>query len=180
MRGGRFRTGDLAYVDGAGFVYFAGRASTWMRVAGENLAAGPIERVLLRHPSVAEVSVYGIPAVEGPGDEVAATVVLADGDGTTGGDCGDCGGGADDGKDRDGTATSSAERFAAGFREFLAAQPDLSVRQWPALLRVAESMPRTPSFKVRTAELASRGRVAGGDELFFRGGPARSPGEYGR
>lgn len=179
MRDGLFHTGDLAYVDAQGFVYFAGRASTWMRVAGENLAATPIERTLSKHPWVAEVSVYGIPAAEGPGDEVAATVVLAGGAGPAGGD--DTGKAGDgDGEREDGTTTSSAERFAAGLREFLAAQPDLSVRQWPALVRVVASMPRTPSFKVRTAELVRRGRTAAGDLLFFRGGPARSPGEYGR
>ena len=55
MRGGRFHSGDLAYVDDEGWVYFAGRSGGWMRVDGENLAAAPIERVLRRHPDVAEV-----------------------------------------------------------------------------------------------------------------------------
>ena len=45
MRGGRFHSGDLAYVDDDGWIYFAGRSGGWMRVDGENLAAAPIERV---------------------------------------------------------------------------------------------------------------------------------------
>ncbi|MFN3338984.1 MAG: AMP-binding protein, partial [Dietzia sp.] len=84
MRGGRFHSGDLAYVDDDGWVYFAGRSGGWMRVDGENLAAAPVERVLRRHPDLVEVGVYAVPAdqVRGPGtigDAVAAAVVLRDG-----------------------------------------------------------------------------------------------------
>ena len=43
MRGGRFHSGDLAYVDDDGWVYFAGRSGGWMRVDGENLAAAPVD-----------------------------------------------------------------------------------------------------------------------------------------
>ena len=146
MRGGRFRTGDLAYVDAEGFVYFAGRASTWMRVAGENLAARPIERVLSRHRQVAEVAVYGIPATPPPGDDVVAAVVLADRV----------------------VDERTVDDFAAGFGAFLAAQSDLSRRQWPRLLRVTADLPRTPSFKVRTPALAARGRATGDDAVFRR------------
>ena len=43
-------SGDLAYRDEAGFVYYAGRTADWLRVDGENLAAAPIERILLATP----------------------------------------------------------------------------------------------------------------------------------
>src|SRR5699024_10312825 len=81
MRGGRFHSGDLAYVDDDEWVYFAGRSGGWMRVDGENLAAAPIEQELRRHPAVAEVGVYAVPAsaVRGPGaigDAVAAALVV--------------------------------------------------------------------------------------------------------
>lgn len=146
MRGGLFRTGDLAYVDAAGYVYFAGRTSTWMRVGGENLAAAPIERVLAEHPAVREVAVYGIPAEGRPGDEVAAAVVLREG-------------GADTADTADTAVAPEAARFAAGLGAFLTARADLSARQWPSLVRISAGLPRTPSFKVRTADLASRGRA---------------------
>ena len=58
MAGGVYHSGDLAYRDEAGYVYFAGRLGDWMRVDGENLGTAPIERVLLRHPDVVEVAVY--------------------------------------------------------------------------------------------------------------------------
>ncbi len=75
MRGGMYWSGDLAYRDADGWVYFAGRTGDWLRVDGENLAAAPIERILLRHPAIAEAAVYAVPD-EKVGDQVAAALVL--------------------------------------------------------------------------------------------------------
>ena len=128
MAGGVYHSGDLAYRDENGYAYFAGRLGDWMRVDGENLGAAPIERVLLRHPDVIEVAVYGIPAPD-VGDQVMAALVLADG------------------------ATFEIDTF----REFLAEQPDLGPKQWPAFVRIADDMPRTESFKVIKRQLAAQG-----------------------
>ena len=75
LRGGMYWSGDLAYRDEAGFVYFAGRTSDWLRVDGENLAAAPIERILVRHPSIAEAAVYAVPD-PASGDQLVAALVL--------------------------------------------------------------------------------------------------------
>jgi fatty-acyl-CoA synthase len=75
MRGGMYWSGDLAYRDADGFVYFAGRTADWLRVDGENLAAAPIERILLRHPAVSEAAVYAVPD-ESVGDQVMAALVV--------------------------------------------------------------------------------------------------------
>ena len=75
MRGGMYWSGDLAYRDAAGWVYFAGRTGDWLRVDGENLAAAPIERILLRHPAIREAAVYAVPD-EKVGDQVAAALIL--------------------------------------------------------------------------------------------------------
>src|ERR1700686_4099668 len=50
MRHGMYWSGDLAYRDADGWIYLAGRTGDWMRVAGENLAAAPIDRILVRLP----------------------------------------------------------------------------------------------------------------------------------
>ena len=71
-------SGDLAYRDADGCVYFAGRSADWLRVDGENLAAAPIERILLRHPAVSEAAVYAVPDPAG-GDQVVAALLLRDG-----------------------------------------------------------------------------------------------------
>jgi fatty-acyl-CoA synthase len=75
MRGGMYWSGDLAYRDEAGFVYYAGRTADWLRVDGENLAASPIERILVRHPSIAEAAVYAVPDPSS-GDRLVAALVL--------------------------------------------------------------------------------------------------------
>lgn len=76
LRGGRYRSGDLGWVDEEGYLHFAGRIGDWLRVDGENLGTRPIEQILLRHPQVTDALVFGVPAEIG--DEVGA-VLVADG-----------------------------------------------------------------------------------------------------
>ena len=73
MRGGIYHTGDLAWVDDAGYLHFAGRLGDWLRVDGENIGTGPIERILLRHPAIRQVAVHGVPVEIG--DEIEAVLV---------------------------------------------------------------------------------------------------------
>ncbi len=73
MRGGMYWSGDLAYRDADGFVYFAGRTADWLRVDGENIAAAPVERILLRHPAISEAAVYAVPD-ESVGDQMMAAL----------------------------------------------------------------------------------------------------------
>ena len=75
MRGGMYWSGDLAYRDKDGWIYFAGRTADWLRVDGENLAAAPIERILLRHPHVSEAAVYAVPD-PASGDQLVVALVL--------------------------------------------------------------------------------------------------------
>ena len=75
MRGGMYWSGDLAYRDPDGWVYFAGRTAAWLRVDGENLATAPIEQILLRHPAIDQAAVYAVPD-ERAGDQIAAALVL--------------------------------------------------------------------------------------------------------
>ena len=77
MRGGMYWSGDLAYRDAGGWVYYAGRTADWLRVDGENLAAAPIERILLRHPAVSEAAVYAVPDPQAGDQLVAALVTTA-------------------------------------------------------------------------------------------------------
>ena len=77
MRGGMYWSGDLAYRDADGWVYFAGRTADWLRVDGENLACAPIERILLRHPAIDQAAVHAVPD-ERSGDQVSAALILRD------------------------------------------------------------------------------------------------------
>jgi fatty-acyl-CoA synthase len=76
MRDGMYWSGDLAYRDADGFVFYAGRTADWLRVDGENLAAAPIERILVRHPAISEAAVYAVPD-KSSGDRLVAALVLS-------------------------------------------------------------------------------------------------------
>ena len=78
VRHGMYWSGDLAYRDAEGWIYLAGRTADWMRVDGENQAAAPIERILVRLPQVSQLAVYAVPD-DRVGDQVMAALVLRDG-----------------------------------------------------------------------------------------------------
>ncbi|WP_136418551.1 long-chain fatty acid--CoA ligase [Herbaspirillum sp. ST 5-3] len=58
---GYFRTGDVGYMDEDGFVYIVDRTKDMILCSGYNVYPRNIEEAIYEHPSVAEVSVIGIP-----------------------------------------------------------------------------------------------------------------------
>jgi fatty-acyl-CoA synthase len=144
MRNGMYWSGDLAYRDADGWIFLAGRTADWMRVDGENLAAGPIERILQRLPAINHVAVYAVPA-EDVGDQVMAAMVLNTG------------------------ATLTTKDFG----DFLAAQPDLSPKAWPRYVRINAALPRTATNKILKRELIKDGASAGDGVLWTRAGRGR-------
>ena len=58
---GWLHTGDLGKLDSRGFIYVTGRVKDMIIRGGENHFPAEIENLLIEHPSVAEVSVVGIP-----------------------------------------------------------------------------------------------------------------------
>ena len=56
---GWFHTGDLAHCDEDGFFYIAGRSKDMIISGGVNIYPAEIEKELLDHPAIAEVSVMG-------------------------------------------------------------------------------------------------------------------------
>lgn len=131
MRHGMYWSGDLAYRDDDGWIYLAGRTADWMRVDGENLAAGPIERILARLPEISQVAVYAVPD-DRVGDQVMAALVLRPG------------------------ARLSPDVFA----KFLAAQPDLSPKAWPRYVRINDRLPATATNKILKRALIAAGVTA--------------------
>jgi long-chain acyl-CoA synthetase len=70
---GWFRTGDVAFIDGEGFMSIVDRIKDLIIRGGENIGCGQVEAALLAHPSVVEAAVYSVPD-ERLGEEVAATI----------------------------------------------------------------------------------------------------------
>jgi crotonobetaine/carnitine-CoA ligase len=73
--GGRMHTGDNAYADEQGFLYFFDRKKDMIKRAGENVSALEVESVVLDHPQVAEAAVIGVP--DDIRDEAVAVIVVA-------------------------------------------------------------------------------------------------------
>jgi long-chain acyl-CoA synthetase len=63
LGGGRFQTSDLVDLR-RGQVYWMGRASDLINVAGRKVSPATIEQALLRHPAVRECVVFGVPGAE--------------------------------------------------------------------------------------------------------------------
>ncbi|MCW2954962.1 MAG: AMP-binding protein [Conexibacter sp.] len=74
LRGGRLHTGDNAYADEAGYLFFFDRKKDMIKRAGENVSAIEVEWALIDHPQVAEASVVGVP--DAIRDEAVAAVVV--------------------------------------------------------------------------------------------------------
>ena len=138
--GGIYWSGDLAYRDADGFVYFAGRNFDWLRVDGENFAAAPVERILVRHPDIDLAAVYAVPSPS-VGDEVMAAVVR-----------------------RPGSVFDPEE-----FVEFLAGQDDLGTKWTPRYVRWADTLPQTETNKILKRTLR-RERWESDDETWVRDG----------
>ncbi|HVN51172.1 MAG TPA: AMP-binding protein [Acidimicrobiales bacterium] len=146
VRHGKYWTGDLAYRDAQGYLYFAGRGDDWLRVDGENFAAAPVQRIVDRHPDVVISAVYAVPDPS-VGDQVMAAVQL-----------------------RPGTSFDGR-----AFGAFLAAQPDLGRKWVPRYVRVAETLPTTATSKILVRQLRLDGlesadpvyERAPGDELTY-------------
>jgi fatty-acyl-CoA synthase len=59
LRGGWLRTGDLAVVDGEGYVTIVDRKKDLVISGGENISTVQVEQVLRAHPAVREAAVVG-------------------------------------------------------------------------------------------------------------------------
>jgi fatty-acyl-CoA synthase len=139
MRHGMYWSGDLAYRDADGWIYLAGRTADWMRVDGENLAAGPIERILARLPEISQVAVYAVPD-DRVGDQVMAALVL-----------------------RPGASLSPDD-----FERFLASHADLSPKAWPRYVRINDQLPATATNKILKRALIAAGVTAQDGLLWTR------------
>ena len=71
-------TGDLATVDGDGYITIVGRSKDIIISGGVNIHPLQLERVIAAHPAVAEVAVFGVPDPEW-GEVPAAAVRLRPG-----------------------------------------------------------------------------------------------------
>ncbi len=75
---GIYHTGDLAWQDEDGYLWFVGRTDDIIKSSGYRIGPFEVESVLMEHPAVLECAITGVPD-EVRGQVVKATVVLARG-----------------------------------------------------------------------------------------------------
>jgi long-chain acyl-CoA synthetase len=77
--GGWFRTGDVGYLDGDGYLYLIDRTKDVILRGGYSVYPREVEDALYEHPAISEVAVIGVPD-ELLGEEVVALVVPRSGE----------------------------------------------------------------------------------------------------
>jgi fatty-acyl-CoA synthase len=120
---GWMHTGDLARMDGDGYVVIEGRMKDMVIRGGENIYPREIEEFLYTHPSIQDVQVIGVPDAK-YGEELMACIILKPG----------------------------AEPLdAAALAEFCRGK--LAHYKTPRYVDVRESFPMTVSGKIRKVEM---------------------------
>jgi len=117
-------TGDHVSQDEDGYLWFKGRNDDIIITAGYRVGPFEVESALVSHPAVAEAAAVSAPDEE-RGSIVRAIVVLADGDPTDA---------------LAGELQEHVKRVTAPYK-------------YPRIVEFAEELPKTPSGKIRRAEL---------------------------
>lgn len=123
---GYYRTGDLAKLDGDGYLHITGRVKDVINRGGEKVPVVEIEELLYQHPAIREVAIVAMPD-ERLGERACAFVVLE----------------------------SGAELDLPSVQQYLAAH-SVAKTYWPERLECAGELPRTSSGKIQKYVLRDR------------------------
>jgi acyl-coenzyme A synthetase/AMP-(fatty) acid ligase len=126
--GGHYLTGDRAYSDEDGYLWFVGRSDDVILSAGYRIGPFEVESVLIEHPAVVESAVVPAPD-EDRGSVVKAYVVL--------------------GKDYE-----PSGELAREIQDFCKAQT--APYKYPRQIEFISELPKTTSGKIRRVELRQR------------------------
>lgn len=132
LRGDWYLTGDRAYADADGYIWFVGRADDVIISAGYRIGPFEVESALIEHPAVAESAVVAKPDPV-RGEIVKAFVVLAPG--------------------YDGTSALATE-----LQQHV--QKVTAPYKYPREIEFVKDLPKTISGKIRRVELRERERQA--------------------
>lgn len=124
-----FRTGDIAYVDAAGYFYMVDRVKRMINLAGFKVWPAEIELLLHRHPAIAQACV--IAAADPRRGEVVKAVVVLNPKGPP----------------------VTAEDIVAWCRE------QMSAYKVPRIVEIAETLPRSATGKIDWRSLQERERA---------------------
>ncbi|WP_340107589.1 AMP-binding protein [Pikeienuella sp. HZG-20] len=122
-----FHSGDIGYLDAEGYCYFVDRRGDHIRRRAENIASYDIESAAMAHPAVAECAAVGVPSEFAGDDDIKLCLVPRPG------------------------RTAAPEAVLTHLAGCL---PHYMV---PRYIETLDQLPRTPTNKIRKAELRERG-----------------------
>ncbi len=125
---GLYHTGDMAWQDADGYLWFVGRADDVIKSSGYRIGPFDVESVLVQHPAVLECAVTGVPD-EARGQIVKATVVLAVGHAPS--------------PELAGELQQHVKRLTEPYK-------------YPRLIEFVDQLPKTISGKIRRIEIRTR------------------------
>lgn len=123
-----FLSGDTAYRDAGGYLWFVGRHDDVVVTAGMNFGPFEVESVLVSHPAVAEAAVVGKPDPR-RGQGIKAYIVLRPGE-------------------------AESPELAAALQALV--KERVGKHAWPREIEVVPALPRTESGKIQRAILRRR------------------------
>lgn len=125
FKNGWYYTGDKAYRDADGYLWFVGRSDDLISSSGYRISPFEVESALLEHPKVVESAVIGVPD-DTRGELVKAFIVLSD-------------------------PSIGGDALAAEIQEFC--KKLTAPYKYPREIEFVETLPKTISGKIRRVEL---------------------------
>ncbi len=138
-QGGLWRTGDRVHEDGEGYLWFEGRDDDVIVSAGYRIGPFEVESALVSHPAVAEAAAVAAPDPE-RGSVVRAVVVLREGYG--------------EGRD-EGAEEGPSPGLVRELQEHV--KRETAPYKYPRIVDFVRELPKTPSGKVKRAQLRASG-----------------------
>lgn len=130
-RGGFYHTGDTAYLDEDGYIWYVGRNDDIIKSSGYRIGPFEIESCLMENPAVLECAVTGVPS-ETRGYVVKATIVLAKG-------------------------YEPSDALAKELQEYVKHQT--APYKYPRIVEFIDEMPKTISGKIQREVIRQRDKV---------------------
>ena len=127
-RGGYYHTGDTAYRDEDGYLWYVGRTDDIIKSSGYRIGPFEVESVLMEHPAVLECAITGTPDPI-RGQVVKATIVLT-------------------------SKYSPSEELKKEIQNFV--KKTTAPYKYPRVVEFVDSLPKTISGKIRRVEIAQR------------------------
>ena len=130
---GRYHTGDTAYLDEDGFLWYVGRMDDIIKSSGYRIGPFEVESVIMEHPAVVECAVTGAP------DPVRGTVVRA--------------------TIVTGRGYTPSDALATEIQEYV--KTHTAPYKYPRIIEFVPELPKTISGKIRRTEIRAKDNQPG-------------------